>query len=255
METATTRHRGDADDTGLLGRDIRALVPATGDVPHLIDMDPPQDRIWRRAAPYLRVRDNDAHTLYAFGIARALLDQVPGARPEIVLPAILLHDVGWSTVPEELVLEAIAPRPRHPELVRVHEIEGAAIARSILGDLGTPDTDIDEIAAIIDGHDSRREATSPSDAVVKDADKLWRITPHGLATVGRWFGLAQSETLRLVGSRTHAHLCTEPARVMARAFAAIASTDVSPQLRELSSAATNTSDTALYEHPTPRFQE
>ncbi|WFR73941.1 HD domain-containing protein [Prescottella defluvii] len=245
----------ETNSTGLLGRDVRSHVPNAADVPHLIGMDPAHDRVWRRAAPHLRVRDNDSHTLYAFGIARALIDRVPGARPEIVLPAILLHDVGWSTVPEELVLEAIAPEPRHPELVRVHEIEGAAIARSILADLGTPDADIDEIAAIIDGHDSRREATSPSDAVVKDADKLWRITPHGLATVGRWFGLAPSETLRLVGSRTHAHLCTEPARLMARGFAAIASTDVSPQLRELSSATTITPDTALDEHPTPRVQE
>ncbi|WP_430333705.1 HD domain-containing protein [Rhodococcus sp. ACT016] len=241
--------------TGLLGRDIRAHVPGTGDDPHLIGTDPVHDRIWRRAAPYLCVRDNDSHTLYAFGIARVLIDRVPGARPEIALPAILLHDVGWSAVPEELVLEAIAPQPQHPELVRVHEIEGAAIARSILGDLGTPEAEIDEIAAIIDGHDSRREATSPSDAVVKDADKLWRTTPHGLTTVGRWFGLTPPETLRLVGSRTHDHLCTEPARAMARAFAAIASIDISPQLRELSSAAPSTPDTALNEHPTPRVQE
>ena len=226
-----------------------------GDDPHLIGTNPSHDRIWRRAAPYLRVRDNDSHTLYAFGIARALVDQVPGTRHDIVLPAILLHDVGWSAVPEHLVLEAIAPRPRHPELVRVHEIEGAAIARSILGEIGTPDAAIDEIAAIIDGHDSRREATSPDDAVVKDADKLWRLTPHGLSTVSRWFGLTRTETLQLVGSRTHDHLCTEPARVMARAFAAIASTDVSPQLRELSSSTPSTPDTALYEHPTPRVQE
>jgi len=234
METNSTGHPGDCDRIGT---------------------DPTHDHIWRRAAPYLRVRDNDSHTLYAFGLARALIDQVPGTRPEIVLPAILLHDVGWSAVPEDLVLEAIAPQPRHPELVRVHEIEGAAIARSILGDVGTPDADIDEITAIIDGHDSRREATSPNDAVVKDADKLWRLTPHGLATVGRWFGLAPSEALRLVGSRTHDHLCTEPARVMARAFAAIASTRSSPQLLELSPSAPNTPDTALYEHPTPRVQE
>src|SRR3546814_5085217 len=68
-----------------------------------------------------------------------------------------------------------------------HEIAGARIAREILTDLDHPGEEIDEIAAIIDGHDSRAEAISIDDACVKDADKLWRITPHGLATVRKWF--------------------------------------------------------------------
>ncbi|GAA4475627.1 hypothetical protein GCM10023094_13450 [Rhodococcus olei] len=234
METSiTTPAGGSAAGAGLLGRDVSALVPAAADVPGLIDMSPAERSVWDRAVGHLHVRDNDVHTVYAFGIAKALVAAVDGARPEIVLPAILLHDTGWSRVPEDRVLEAIAPQPRHPELVRVHEIEGAAIARAVLEDLGRDPADIDAIVAIVDGHDTRAEAMNPSDAVVKDADKLWRLTPHGLATVQRWFGLTPDAALRIVSGRTHDHLHTAPARTMARALAAIASIDLSPQRRAL----------------------
>jgi hypothetical protein len=47
----------------------------------------------------LKVRDNDAPTLYAFGLARALLDAHPEADAAVVPPAIRLHDIGWSQVP------------------------------------------------------------------------------------------------------------------------------------------------------------
>jgi hypothetical protein len=55
------------------------------------------------------VRDNDAHTLYAFGLARALLDAHPEADAAVVLPAIMLHDIGWSQVPaSEVTSEVLA---------------------------------------------------------------------------------------------------------------------------------------------------
>lgn len=60
---------------------------------------------------------------------------------------------------------------------------------------------IDRAVAIIDGHDSRREALSLEDAVVKDADKLWRVTPHGLGTVQGCFDLDHAESLRITGTR------------------------------------------------------
>jgi hypothetical protein len=214
---------------GLLGRDITAFVPAPDEVAGLVQLDERDQEIWQRALPHLRVRDNDTHTLHSYGIARALVPLVPGARAEIVLPAVLLHDSGWSTVPEDRILEAIAPRPLYPELVRIHEIEGACIAREVLHEVGLPAADIDEIATIIDGHDSRPRALDPSDAAMKDADKLWRITPHGLATIRRWFGLDAAQTLRLVSARTHDHLFTQAGQTMARAFGAVASIGLSPQ--------------------------
>lgn len=118
-----------------LGRDIRAYVPTAflgGPVP----FDPAHQRIWELALPHLNVRDNDVHTIYAYGIGRALTQLHPEADPEVVLPAIILHDTGWSCVPEDEILEAIAPDGGRPDLVLLHEKEGARIAAKVLAEVG-----------------------------------------------------------------------------------------------------------------------
>ena len=189
--------------------------------------------IWRLAAGYLAHRDNDIHTIYAYGLAGALLAQHPDADPDVVLPAILLHDTGWSRVPMRDIMRALAPGAREPEVIRSHEVEGAAIARDILVDLDYPKDDIDEIAEIIDGHDTRSHALSTNDAIVKDADKLWRITPRGIDTVMDWFGLTRSQAHRVCASRVHGYLFTEPARTMADALSGVAWVDYSPERIEL----------------------
>jgi HD superfamily phosphodiesterase len=186
-------------------------------------------RVWNLAAPYLTVRDNDGHTVYAYGIARALIDLHPDADPEVVLPGIILHDTGWSQVPPDEVLSGIAPGGNRPDLVIMHEKEGARIARDILAGVGHDAGRMDEIIEIIDGHDSRLTALSLNDALLKDADKLWRLTPHGVDTVMNWFGLNRQEALRLIASRVHDHLFTDAARTMAGVLSAIASIDVTPQ--------------------------
>lgn len=212
-----------------LGRDIRAHVPPADAVHAIVTLEPDDDAVWRGAAPHLAVRNNDSHTLYAYGLARALLARIPRADGAIVRPAILLHDTGWSTVPDAQILEAIAPGGGRPDLIRHHEVEGARIAREVLTALGRDESVVRRVAEIIDGHDSRREALSVEDAIVKDADKLWRVTPHGVATVCGWFDLTSEESLRLCASRVDASLFTDEARAMARAFIAAASIDHVPQ--------------------------
>lgn len=216
-----------------LGRDIRAHIPPASAVPGVIRLRDEDAAVWERAAPYLAVRNNDTHTLYAYGLARALLAVVPDADPDLVLPAILLHDTGWSTVDDELILEAIAPGGGRPDLVLQHEKEGARIATEVLTELRRPADVIARVVEIIDGHDSRLVALSTDDAVVKDADKLWRVTPHGIQIVCGWFALTREESLRITAARVHDSLFTEPARAMARAFAAVGSIDVAPERQGL----------------------
>ncbi|MBM7515614.1 HD domain-containing protein [Nocardioides nitrophenolicus] len=212
-----------------LGRDVTGHLPAAEGLPGVYVLDERHAAIWERAVPYLRVRDNDAHTIYAYGLGRALLDLTPQADPEVVLPAILLHDTGWSQVPEPEILEAIAPGGGRPDLVLRHEKEGARIASEVLADVGWDAERTERIVAIVDGHDSRREAISLDDALMKDADKLWRLTPHGVDTVMGWFGLTREQAHRLIASRVHDHLLSEPGRVLALGLAAVASIDVTPQ--------------------------
>ncbi len=216
-----------------LARDVRAHIPKADAVPALVRLRPEDAAVWRLAREYLRVRDNDSHTLYAYAIARTLLADVPNADPDVVLPAILLHDTGWSTVADDEVLEAIAPGGGRPDLVRHHEIEGARIAREILTVLDHSAERIDTVTRIIDGHDSRLTALDASDAVVKDADKTWRVTPHGLGIVMGWFSLTRDEALRITAARVDGALFTAPAKALARALIALGSIDVSEALREL----------------------
>jgi hypothetical protein len=206
-------------------------IPPSDTLPRPVPLTGVRREIWDRALPYLDVRDNDAHSLYAFALAAALLDALPGTREDVVLPAVLLHDTGWKTVDPADILPAIAGRsgPAGHETIRRHETEGAAIAARILADVGYPARDTERIVAIIDGHDTRRDALDLDDTVVKDADKLWRLTPHGLRTVGAWFALDPDQTLRFVAARTYDRLLTEPARAVGAALTVLARTDLSVQ--------------------------
>lgn len=175
----------DANLSGLL---ISAGIEAEPD--GVIALDPGLAAIWNLAAPYLLVRDNDAHTLYAVGLARALLEPHSEADAAVVLPAILA-EAGYDAGKVPAVLD------------------------------------------IIDGHDSRREAISIEDAIVKDADKTWRLSPHGIDTVMDWFGLDRGQALRLCSQRVHGHLFTAESQSMARALSALESVTLWPQRQAL----------------------
>ena len=215
-----------------LGRDVSDKLPAFQDVPGLALLTKRDAVIWELAKDLLTTRDNDAHCLYAYGIAQALLSQIPEADENIVLPAILIHDIGWSTVDEKENLEAISPDRdgSRAHLVIQHEKEGAKIARRILTEAGLPVRDISEICDIIDGHDSRKTPISLNDSLVKDADKIWRVTPHGIAVVRDWFGLDHEESLRLCASRAYQELFTDAGRAMSRVLVALECIDLGPQI-------------------------
>lgn len=212
-----------------LGVDVTGFLPDPASVPGTAGFRAADAAVWDLAVEHLRVRSNDGHTVYAYGLAAALCDLHPEADRDVVLPAIILHDTGWSRVPSDEVLEAIRPGGGRPDLVLRHEKEGAAIAAEVLASLAHDPGRTTRIVEIIDGHDSRRVALSLEDALVKDADKLWRLTPHGVDTVMDWFGLTRARAHALIGSRVHDHLFTAAARSIARGLAALAAIDSTPQ--------------------------
>lgn len=144
--------------------------------------------IYERAGPYLDTRHNDLHARISYGFARRLLREHREADEAVVLPAVILHDTGWKTIPEDQHLKAFGPKMTDPDLRRVHEVEGARIAGEILAAVGYDPARREEIVAIIDGHDSRETAMSLNDELVKDADKLWRFSPTAMEIDHRRFG-------------------------------------------------------------------
>lgn len=119
-----------------LGEDVTTFLPDPSSVPGTAGFRPGDREVWQLAVEHLHVRSNDAHTAYSYGLAAALCDLHPEADRDVVLPAIILHDTGWSRVPEGEVLEAIRPGGGRHDLVIWHEKEGAAIATDVLSRLG-----------------------------------------------------------------------------------------------------------------------
>lgn len=147
------------------------------------------DEIYRKAEPYWNTRQNDIHMPIVYDFAQKLLTYYPEADEGVVLPAALLHDVGWKMVPNEKQLDAFGHEIRDKAANRLHEVEGARIAAEILTSLNYDADKAQEILTIIDGHDSRQEALSLNDKLVKDADKLWRFTPIAIEIDCQRFGV------------------------------------------------------------------
>ncbi len=150
--------------------------------------------VWAVALPYMRARKNDVHVPLSFGYASRLVEAHPDADADVVLLGILLHDIGWAVVDQEAIYrDAFGPRMMESDVRIAHEKEGARLARGILSSLGYADALVDEVVAIIDGHDTRRDALSLNDELVKDADRLWRFCVTGVALASEWWSLTPAE--------------------------------------------------------------
>ena len=171
--------------------------------------------MWHEAKTYLDVRNNDEHTIIAYALAQMLLSEIPEADESVVLPAILLHDVGWKKIPEDLLLLAIGRKPTRLDLVRDHELHGVEIARDILERHRPDGVDINSVLEIIDGHDTVKEAKNINDAVVKDADKGWRSTPHGMRTIAGWYEVPLSQIVLMLEERSIPNMLTPAGRALA----------------------------------------
>ena len=171
-------------------------------------------RIWELAGPYLDTRKNDIHTEISTGFAGRLLG-LEGGDEDIVIPAIILHDVGWKKVPEDVQLKAFGPKATMPEWNRVHEVEGAGIAGEILRKVNYHEDKILEIQEIIAGHDSRKESISRNDSVVKDADKLWRYSETAIRCIQMGFGLTFEECIQRLRRNLEPWFLTESGKRMA----------------------------------------
>lgn len=170
--------------------------------------------IFQWAKPYLNIRKNDIHTEIVYRFAVRLLESEPGDAT-IVIPAVICHDVGWSRVPEELHLKAFGPNS-DPALTRLHEIEGVKLAQEILLAAGYEPYKTAEILAIIERHDTRLTALSPSDKIVKDADKLYRFDQIGLAIDVERFNIDKNVHVNWLEQQIEPWFFTETGKKLAR---------------------------------------
>ena len=172
------------------------------------------EKIYALAKTYLHTRKNDIHVEISLDFATRLLEVEPGD-PEVVIPAIICHDVGWIEVPEDMQLKAFGPT-FDPDLRRVHEVEGVRLAAGILDRVRYDPDKSAEILDIIDGHDSRPHAISDSDRIVKDADKLFRFTATGLQIDSERFRVPWDAYLKWIAEQIDSWFLTESGKQLAR---------------------------------------
>ncbi|MFV0373293.1 HD domain-containing protein [Microbacterium sp.] len=174
------------------------------------------DPLWQAIVAESRARSNDIHLPISFAYAQRLCVAYPEADAVVVKVAILLHDTGWARVEEDRILsEGFTGDWRKADVRFEHERHGCAIAREVLPPLGYDADLIGRVTEIIDGHDTRAVSRSLEDSLVRDADRLWRFTPTGIALASSWFGLTPAEYCRRLRSEIVPELLTEAAVEMA----------------------------------------
>jgi len=182
---------------------------------HLKKIKPKFRKMFELALPFLNTRHNEVHTFIVYQYALLLLEEEPGA-PEVAIPAAILHDVGWSSVPEERQLDAFGPNMTDQKLRRKHEVEGAAIAREILVQSGYDPEFIPEIVAIVGGHDTTPGANSLEDAITKDADKLFRFSNAGFTIDRQRFNDEPLSSVQFLVERIDQWFLTKTGKEIAR---------------------------------------
>jgi HD superfamily phosphodiesterase len=175
------------------------------------------ERVWALAEPYWHTRSGEIHMPESFAMAQRLLEALPAADPAVVLPAILLHDVGYARVPVETHHAGLAGAPGgwDADITRRHEIEGARLAAEILAEVGCDSATAARVVEIVDGHDSRADALSLEDAIVKDADKLWRFTASGVRVAHEWTRRTPAAFMDYVETRIDDWFFTQEAKALA----------------------------------------
>lgn len=178
-------------------------IPATGPVntaPIATSPSTGFDALWRAVTLETRTRGNDIHLPISLAYATRLCDAHPEADRELVLVTVLLHDTGWAHVDEtRIISEGFAGDWRQAAIRYEHETEGCKVARRVLPPLGYSADFVDRVCEIIDGHDTRPVAYSLEDALMRDADRLWRFDQAGIALASTWFKMdPASYTDRLV---------------------------------------------------------
>ena len=141
------------------------------------------NEIWKLALPYQDQRDDPGHAKITLKYAQELLLREKG-NEDVIIPAIILHDIGWSQLIKGRRILVFAKSAREEDKLEVqleHQNESVRLAAGILREVQYPDELIKEILEIISQHDTRKGFISKNDGLVRDADKLWRTSREGFA--------------------------------------------------------------------------
>lgn len=136
------------------------------------------EKIWETALPYQDQRNDDGHARITLKYAKELIKLEDG-NEDIIIPAIILHDVGYSQILRErrmLIFDKDARNEERDAVRYIHQAQSVKLGEKILNELDYPADMIPEILEIISKHDTRKGFISKEEGLVRDADKLWRYS-------------------------------------------------------------------------------
>ncbi len=168
-----------------------------------------ESRLKEQARPYLqRGRPDDwDHTLRAIENGKALLKEEKGD-PEVVLTALVLHDIGWSQVSFDDFVQAPPEKKKETRSLKEHMVQGAVLAREILEPFDFPKDKKELVLKIIAVHDLPdviETFPEPEAVLVMEADRLDRFGEESLKRYRKLFGenyLKEGRRFLLEGSKT-----------------------------------------------------
>lgn len=156
-------------------------------------------QIWNLARPYYekgRPMDID-HIEWMMNDATLLCDK-ESLDGDLLIPLVILHDVGYSAVPND--------KPFNLDLRRLHMSEGAKIAESILTKLGYNRDVVDKVSYFVSVHDNwalgdneifKKEKLLGS---FNDLDFMWMVTPKGFPALMKMLNKTADEMMDFAGN-------------------------------------------------------
>lgn len=127
------------------------------------------------------LRDDKGHAEIVTLFAKKLCE-IFKANEDIVIPAAILHDIGYFGMDKNLISEMMAKKlsEEQEKKIKIEHMErGAKFAEQILCEINYEQKLIKEIVFIIRRHDSNEACDSVEEKIVRDADKLARFSKVG----------------------------------------------------------------------------
>jgi hypothetical protein len=115
-------------------------------------MDKKFKKIWDLALPYLKKGKRKNFVLHTEGVVRAmeLLTKKEGGDRNILIPAAIVHDVGWSDIP--IKLQKSKKEAERLTAMKLHIKYAPAIIQKILKKVGYSQKNIKKISDIVAAH-------------------------------------------------------------------------------------------------------
>lgn len=137
--------------------------------------------LWQTALPFQDKRNDRGHAFVVTAYAVRTCE-IEKCELSVVVPAAILHDIGWSEVSEMDRMSVFTYGASDDERLRVrneHQVAGVKLAENILRQVGYESKYMPEILEIISQHDTRVGFIGKNEGAMRDADKLWRYDEFG----------------------------------------------------------------------------